>query len=167
MILSLASGWIQDFVVQCLAFGIVLFLLGRFLIPALRKILTERAKGFQDTFDRLDRSARESAERLSEIRGRLARKEDEAKKRLAAALAEGAQMKAQALADANAQAQSALNRAARETTVERDKAILELKKQTIELTMKASEIVVNRMVTPEVHTHLVDEYLGDLDRVMS
>lgn len=163
----LAAGWIQTLVVQCLAFGIILFILGRYLIPAFRKILGERAQGFRDTFDRLDRSAQESAQKLTDVRARLSRKEDESKQRIAAALDEGARMKAQALADSNAQAQAALARASRETTIERDKAVLELRRETIELTLKASEIVTSRMVTPEVHGRLVEEYLRDLDTVMS
>lgn len=158
---------LHTFLVQVMGFVLLCALLGPYIVRLFRKILSERAQGFDDTFRRLEHEAEETSGKMAEVQNRLARKGEEGKLRLAAALDEGARMKAQALADANAGAHAALERASREIAMTRDQAILELRRDAVLLTLNASEAALHRLVTPEVHRKLVDDYLRTLESVKS
>lgn len=161
------AGTLHTFIVQVMGFVLLCALLGPYVVRLFRKILNERTQGFDNTFRRLEHETEETSRKMTEVQDQLSRKEEEGKLRLAAALDEGARMKAQALADANAGAQAALERASREIAMTRDQAILELRREAVLLTLTASEAALKRLVTPEVHRKLVDDYLRTLDSVKS
>ncbi len=168
MIPLLASvPWWQTTIVQVLGFAILFGILCKWVFPFVGGILGVRKKGFQDTFDRLDKEEKESAQRLSEVKKDLNQREAEGERRVMKALEEGTLAKENALKEAAKNSKMILERAARDVNIERDKAILELRNDTTRLTLRASREVATKLVTPEVHARLVKKYLEDLDEVRS
>ncbi len=159
--------WWQTTIVQAFGFIILFAVLGYFVGPVIKRILNVRQKGFADTFDRLDEDERLSSKRLTEVKQDLDQKEAEGERRIMKALEEGAQAKENALTDAKKQTKSILDRASRDVDIERDKAILELRTEITNLTLRASREVASKVVTPDVQANLVKKYLNDLEEVQS
>jgi F-type H+-transporting ATPase subunit b len=157
--------WWQTTLVQAFGFLVLFGILYRWVFPFVGKILGIRRKDFHDTFERLDREEKESADRLAEVNADLDRKEAQGERRIMKALEEGARAKETALKEARKNSKAILDRAVRDVDIERDKAILQLRNEITRLTLRASREVVSKLVTPEVHARLVKKYLAELEGV--
>ena len=155
----------QTFVVQVLGFIIVIFVLVKFVIPVLKKILGARTEGIEDTFKKIDQDTQETARRIGEIKEKLARLDQESQRRLQAALDDANRTRTQLLAESAAQVQAALDKAKREVQIERDKAVLELRLEATSLTLRAAEHLVQSTMNDPIQGRLVDKYLAQLDTV--
>lgn len=155
----------QSFLVQCLGFIGVAFVLIKWVFPQLGKILGGRTEGIEDTFRKLDQDTREITVGLDEIKAKLARKEEEAQRRLQAALDDAARTRGQLLSEAQAQVLAAAEKARREIQIERDKAVLELRQQATDLTLRAADQLIGATMNDSIHDRLVDKYLTQLDSV--
>ena len=82
-------AWWKTTIVQVLGFAVLFGILLKWVFPFVGSILSVRRKGFQDTFERLDREEKESADRFAEVNADLERKETEGERRIMKALEEG------------------------------------------------------------------------------
>lgn len=155
----------QTFVVQCLGFAVLAFVLIKLVFPQLGKILGGRTKGIEETFTKIDQDTQETSKRIEEIKAKLAQMDKESQRRLQAALEDAASTRTQLLADTNAQVQAAVDKAKREVQIERDKAVLELRQEATNLTLQASEHLVQATMNDPIHVKIVDKYLVQLDSV--
>jgi F-type H+-transporting ATPase subunit b len=162
-LLLAAATWWQSLILQVVAFTLLVALLGKLVVPALKKILTDRTKGVEDGFARLEAQAAASQKELAAIKERLAHFEEEAKRRSDAAAADAAATRAAALAEAEKQAQAILDKAKREMETERDKATLELAERAVELIRGAAEEAAKAAMTDEAHRRRVDDYIAKVE----
>lgn len=160
-----AAGPGQTFVVQCLGFAVLAFVLVKLVFPQLGKILGARTKGIEETFQKIETDTAETSKRLSEIKAKLDQVTQESQQRLQAALDDARKSCDQILADANAQVQAAMDKAKREIEIERDKAVLELRQEATSLTLMAAEHLVQSVMSDPIHENLVTQYLTQLDGV--
>ena len=161
----LASGPAQAFAVQALGFVVVVVVLGKFVVPALKKILGGRTAEIEQTFQKIEKDSAETAKQLAEIREKLTHLKEESDRRTQAALEDANRTRTQALAEAGAQAQAALEKAKREIQIEREKTILELREEATSLTLRAAEALVQSTMNEAIHDKLVSKYLDRLETV--
>jgi F-type H+-transporting ATPase subunit b len=164
--LMLASGggpWWKATLVQMFGFAILLGILVKLVVPAVRGILGGRTKGVEDTFAKLEKDTAEAARALAEQKKKLADIELESKARHAAAKADAEQTRARSLADAAATAQFIQEKARREIQTERDKAVLDLRREVERLTMEAADHLAQKAMNDGIQGKLVDGYLGNLE----
>lgn len=160
-----AAGPGQTFVVQCLGFAVLAFVLVKLVFPQLGKILGGRTRGIEETFQKIDQDTQDTAKRMAEIKAKLAQMEQESQKRLQAALDDAQRTRTQLLADAGSQVQAALDKARREVQIERDKAVLELHQEATRLTLQAADQLVQSAMNDPIHGKMVDTYIARLDSV--
>ena len=160
-----AMGPGKAFVLQVLGFAVVVFVLVKLVFPQLGKILGGRTKGIEETFHKIDQDTQETVKRIEEIKGKLAQAGEESKKRLQAILDDAAQTRTQLLADAHAQVEAAADKARREISIERDKAVLELRHEATDLTLRAADHLVQTTMNDALQEKLVTKYLNELDGV--
>ena len=160
-----AGGAGKMFILQVLGFAVVVLVLVKLAFPALGKILGARTKGIEETFQKIDHDTADTAKRLEEIKARLAQAGEESKKRLQAILDDAARTRTQLLADAHSQVQGAADKAKREIAIERDKAVLELRHEATDLTMRAADHLVQTTMNDALQEKLVTKYLNELDGV--
>ena len=160
-----AMGPGKAFVLQVLGFAVVVFVLVKLVFPQLGKILGGRTKGIEETFHKIDQDTQETIKRIEEIKGRLAQAGEESKKRLQAILDDAARTRTQLLADAHSQVEAAADKAKREITIERDKAVLELRHEVTDLTLRAADHLVQATMNDGLQEKLVTKYLSELDGV--
>lgn len=153
------------FILQVLGFAVVVFVLVKLVFPQLGKILGGRTKGIEETFQKIDRDTQDAAARIAEIKAKLAQVTEESRRRLQAALDDAQKTRTQLLADANAQVQAAADKAKREIAIERDKAVLELRHEATDLTLRAADHLVQATMTDALQDKLVSKYLAELDGV--
>jgi len=163
MLAAISPG--QIFFVQILGFIILVGVLAKLAVPVLGKVLSARSKEIEDTFKKIDLDTQETSKRLAEIKDKLAHLTEESKRRLDATLADADQTRARLLAEANEQAQAAFVKAKAEIDIERDKAVLELRQEATELTMRAAEHLVQATMNDSIHENLVATYLKQLGSV--
>ena len=161
----MASSAPPAWIVQTLGFAVVVFVLAKFVVPALKKILGGRTQGIEETFRKIEKDTRETADRLTEVKLKLAQVADESQRRMKAALDDAERTRAQALADAQAQVQAAMEKARREIQIESDKAVLDLRQKATELTLQAADHLVQSTMSDPIQDKLVATYLDRLDTV--
>lgn len=155
----------KAFVLQVLGFAVVVFVLVKLLFPVLGKILRGRTEGIEETFRKIDLDTQETSKRLEEIKGKLAQAGQESQKRLQGILDDAQKTRAQVLAEASAQVQAAADKAKREIAIERDKAVLELRHEATDLTLRAADHLVQATMNDGLQDKLVARYLAELDGV--
>jgi F-type H+-transporting ATPase subunit b len=160
-----AGGPLAMLISQILAFAVLAVVIGKLVLPALRKILGGRTQGIEETFRKIEQDTAETARLLGEFRQKLADVEAEARRRLERSLADAQKTRDQVLADSAAQVQAAAEKARREVQIERDKAVLELREAATDLTLQAADHVVRAAMNDAVQGRLVESYLARLDSV--
>jgi F-type H+-transporting ATPase subunit b len=155
----------QAFVVQALGFAVVIAVLAKFVVPALKKTLGDRTSEIERTFRKIETDTAETSRRLSEIKDKLAHLKEESDRRTQAALDDANRTRAQALAEAGAQALAALEKARREIQIEREKTVLELREEATGLTLRAADALVQSLMNDPIHERLVAKYLDRLETV--
>lgn len=163
MLAAADAPWWKATLVQVFGFAILIGLLVKLVVPALKGILGGRTKGVEDTFSKLEKETSDAAKSLSEIKAKLAAIDEESKRRHAAAMADAEKTRLQTLADATSAAKSTLDKARREIEIARDKAALELRIEAQRLTMEAADHLVKTAMNDPIHQKLVEGYLGRIE----
>ena len=158
-----AGGALQMFVVQVLAFGLLAWILWKFVRPLLGKILDQRSRSIEETFQKMERDTAEAARQTADLKEKLSRIDEEARRRTDAALEEARRSREQLLAESRAQVQAAIDKARMEIQFEREKAILELREQASDLTLRAAGQLIDSAMTDALHDGLVEKTLTRLE----
>lgn len=164
-LLAAGGGALQSFLLQVMAFALLVFVLVKFVKPVLGKALGERTKGIEETFTKIEQETAETARQLADIQQKLADLGQETLRRQKASMEEAQKLRDQALADAGAQSQALLDKAQREIQVERDKAVKELRETAENLTLRAADHLVQATMNDAHQQRLVDSYLGRIEGV--
>jgi len=156
------NGW--QFAVQLVAFLIFIWLLWRFAVGPIVKVLDERQ-------DRI-RESMASAERMQqELKATHARNEEvllearrEAQEILATARQNGEQMIARARDEANAQAETYLTRAQETMRQETEQARVQLRNEVADLATLAASRIIRKELDPKTQARLIEETLAGASR---
>ncbi len=152
------------FVSQLLAFAGIAFLVWKFGVPLIGKMLGARTKEIEDRFGTLEREAKAAADRVADLKLKLSEIGSESARRLQAAVDEGHRIRSQSLAEAAGLAAQEAEKARRTVQIERDKAVLELRAEVARLTLEVAERAVDVLATDPVHGRIVEKNLEGLER---
>jgi F-type H+-transporting ATPase subunit b len=156
------NGW--QFVVQLAAFLIFIWLLWRFAVGPIVKVLDER----QDKI----RESMASAERMqAELKATQARNEEvlvearrEAQEILATARQNGEQMITRARDEANVQAETYLTRAQETMRQETEQARVQLRNEVADIATLAAGRIIRKELDPKAQAQLIEETLAGASR---
>src|SRR5213082_506549 len=132
-------------------FGILLALLWKLGWPALLKAVEERERRIQQQLEEAERARAEAARLLEEH------------KRLVAAARADEKELATLLAQAREQYEQLLDRARKEIEGEKEKAILELRREAVDLSIAAASKLIEANLDSDANRRLVTEYLASLE----
>ena len=144
-----------------ISFGILLGLLYKFVFPPIVAALDEREKTIKGSLERAEQTRKEAEQLLSEYRARLKRADEESDKILAET-----QQRAQRLLEENQQrivqeTGRMTAQARQEILREQQKAMNELKRYVVDLTLLATEKILKRNLNPSDHLRLIEESLEE------
>ena len=144
-------------------FLLLLFILKRFAWPAVLGAVEAREKALEQQLAEAERNRAEAAKLLEEHRRLLA----EAKGQAHAIVVESRQLaekeRAVLLEKAKQEQEELLARARREITAERDRAVAELRREAVDLSLAAASKLIEKRLDSETDRKLVLEYLATLE----
>lgn len=143
---------------------ITLFLvLKKFAWPAIVKSAEEREQGIQRQLDEAARLQAEAQRLAEENRRALAEAKSTAASLLADAKHQAERDRAAALEKTKAEQDELLARARREIALEREKAIAELRREAVDLSLAAAGRLIGERLDSEADRKLVTGYLASLE----
>ena len=144
-------------------FLLLLLILKRFAFPALLGAVEARERALQQQLDEAERNRAESAALLAEHKKLLAEARTQAHGLLVEARTSAEKERALAMEKTMQEQQQLLDRARREISAERDRAIADLRREAVELSLAAASKLIGERLTSDTDRKLVQEYLATLD----
>jgi F-type H+-transporting ATPase subunit b len=144
-------------------FVLLLLILKKFAYPALLGAVEARERALQEMLDEAERNRTESEALLAEHKKLLAEARTQAHGLLVEARTSAEKERALAMEKTLQEQQDLLERARRDIMGERDRAIAELRREAVELSLAAASKLIGERLTSETDRKLVQEYLASLD----
>jgi F-type H+-transporting ATPase subunit b len=146
-----------------LAFGLTLFVLSKLAFPRIAEALDRRQRAIEESIDTAARLRAEAEELLAQYRERLKEARTQAEEILVRARKAAEVREAEAINEAKQRREELLEQTRRDIEAETRRAIQEIRNEVADLTVRATEKVTRKTLTPEDQRRLVDEALGELD----
>ncbi len=147
-----------------LVFGLLLVVLWRLGWPALLKSVEDRERRIQQQLDEAERARAEATRLLEEHKRTIAAARNEAQELVAKARAVAEKERETLLAKAREEYEQLLARARKEIGVEKEKAILELRREAVDLSIAAASKLVEAKLDTDANRRLVMDYLATLEQ---
>jgi F-type H+-transporting ATPase subunit b len=147
-----------------LVFGLLLVVLWRLGWPALLKSVEDRERRIQQQLDEAERARAEATRLLEEHKRTIAAARNEAQELVAKARAVAENERQTLLAKAREEYEQLLARARKEIGAEKEKAILELRREAVDLSIAAASRLIAQNLDSEANRRLALEYLASLEQ---
>jgi len=151
-------------VLQIIGFVILFLLLRRYLFRPLLDVMARREKEIAAALDAGER-ARAGLSRLDEERaGVLAEAREQGRQRVSEAVQEAEEARQRILTEAREEAHEIRQRARESLALERDEAMLALRREVVNLALLAASQAVLTRLDEEKHRLVVDEFISSLEQ---
>lgn len=145
-------------------FVILLGLLYRMGYPALLRMVEERERRIQKQLDEAEKANAEAQRLLEEHKKQIAAARTEAQDILAKAKVVSQKERETLLAKAREEYDALLARARKDIDAEKDKAILALRREAVELSIAAASRVIEANLDTDANRRLVSDFLDTLGK---
>jgi F-type H+-transporting ATPase subunit b len=145
-----------------LVFVILLGLLWKFAFPSIVKSVEERERRIQKQLEDAEKANAEAQRLLEEHKKQIAAARNEAHEILAKAKTVSQKERETLLAKAREEYDALLSRARKDIDAEKDKAILALRREAVELSIAAASRVIEANLDTDANRKLVTEFLESL-----
>ena len=143
-------------------FGILLLILVKTAYPAILRSVEEREARIRQQLDEAATANADAQRLLEEYQGQLAASKAEAQELLARGREAGEKVREELAARGREEQEGLLERARREIAMERDRAVAELRKEAVELSIAAASKVIEKNLDTEADRKLVQDYINSL-----
>lgn len=144
-------------------FGLLLFILKKWAWPPMVAAVRAREQALEEMLAEAERNRNESARLLAEHERLIAEGRTEAHNFLVEAKAVAEKERALALEKTRQEQEELLARALRDIASERDRALQELRREAVDISLAAASRLVGQRLDTETDRKLVQEYLAGLD----
>jgi F-type H+-transporting ATPase subunit b len=153
------------FLVELIAFGIMLFILGKYVVPPINKAMTARQEAIRHQFSELEQARSEADEAKEEFMAQIADARHEAARIREDAREQGAAIIAEMREHAQADANRIVEHAHTQIEADRKAAVASLRTEVGALaTSLAGKIVGEVLEDDDRQKRVVDRFLADLDK---
>jgi F-type H+-transporting ATPase subunit b len=143
-------------------FGILFWGLAKFAWPQILKQVEEREARIKQALDDANRANAEAQRLLAEYQGQMAHARAEAQELLSQGRLAGEKMREEMVTKGRHEQEELLERARREIVLERDRAVAELRREAVELSIAAASKVIEKNLDTDADRKLVQDYLASL-----
>lgn len=155
----------NEVVAQVISFLILVFLLRIFAWKKILKLLDDRKEKISGEFKKIDDTKAKVEALKSDYEARLVSIDDIASKKVEEAISEGRKITDEIRKEAQLNAQLIINDAKESIKYELSRAKEELKIKIVDLTMRATENVIQEKLTQEGDKKLVEQFLDKIDEI--
>ncbi len=142
-------------------FGILLWLLNRFLFKPVLNMMTTREKEIEGNIAKAESDMKEAERLRQEFAEQLASAQQKAREIISQAQQAAAKQSEQMLEETRVKQQDMLHRAEESIRRERDAAISQLREEVASLAVGAAGKVIGRSLNADDHRRLVDEFVTE------
>lgn len=144
---------------QLINFGILFAVLALVLYKPMRRKLDERSAKIKDSMEQAEQIKQQLANTEQLVKEQIDNARKEGQNILAQAAQIGERFKEEAKVEAKKEAENIVAKARTEIEMERDKAIDGVRREFVDLTIKAAEKVVKETLDKEKHRRLIEDVL--------
>jgi len=152
---------LPNLIAQFVNFGILLFVLWKFALPPVQKMLDERRRRIAESLEAADRVRSEALDAERMVQERLEESRAEGRQLVAEAQAVANRIRDEAQTRARSDVEAIQARALADIQLERDNAIAALRREFADITVTAAEKVINQSLDRNAHRRLIEEVLTD------
>ena len=145
-----------------LIFVILLFVLTKFAFKPLTAAVEAREKALQDAINAAQKNREESERMLAEQRAGIESARNEAQRFIAEGRAAGDKMRTEMMAETRVQQQELLDRARKEIDAEKEKAVADLRREAIELSIAGASKVIEKNLDDAANRKIVESFLASV-----
>ena len=153
----------SQFLAQVFGFLILVAIIWKFAWKHIVNIFQNRREEIRRKMEESERGSLEAKVEMENYSRQLGDIDQQAKDRLDAAEKEARTANETLVTEAREQARQETDRAKREVIRERDKALLELRLHSIDLTLRVAEKLIDRAMDDATHKTMVQKYLNALE----
>ncbi len=155
---------LPELIIGAIAFLIVFAVLGRVLMPRIRRTMAERTDAIEGGIKRAEESQTEARQTLERYQAQLAEARHEAARMREAAKEEAAQIVARAREDAQAEAARVKEAAQGQIAADRQQALQSLRTEVGTLSVQLAGKIIDESLEDEARQRrTVDRFLEDLE----
>jgi F-type H+-transporting ATPase subunit b len=170
-LVPLASNFLVPngtFFVELIAFGIIVWILAKFVIPPINRAMTARQEAIKKEFADLEEAKAEAHKAEEEFKAQIADARHEAAKIREEAREQGAQIVGEAREQAQAEAARIVEHGHAQVRAERQQAVASLRAEVGTLAIDlAGRIVGESLDDDERSTRVVDRFLADVESMQA
>lgn len=156
------------FIVELIAFGIIVWILAKFVVPPVNRAMAARQKAIRERFSELDEAKAEARKAEEEYKAQLADARQTANKIREEAREQGDQIVAEAREKAHAEAERIIENGRGQLRAERQQALASLRAEVGTLALQlSSRIVGESLEDDERSSRVVDRFLSDLESMQT
>lgn len=144
-------------------FLLLLLVLKKFAYPALLGAVEAREKALEEQIAAAERARAEAEAILAEHKKLLAEGRTSAHQLLVDARSSAEKERALALEKTRQEQEEVLGRARRDISAERDRALADLRREAVELSLAAASKLIGERLNSDTDRKLVEQYLGSLE----
>jgi F-type H+-transporting ATPase subunit b len=142
----------------------LLFLLKKFAFPAIFKMTEDRERAIARQLEEAEKANTEARALLEENRKLLAQARTQAQALVAEAKSASEKERAAAIEKTRQEQDELLARARRDIADERDKAVVELRREAVDLSLAAAAKLIGQRLDSGADRALVESYLASLEK---
>lgn len=146
-----------------IAFGITMWVLGKFAFPKISEALEERAQRITKNIEESERQRQEAHEILAEYRERLKEAREQAEDIVARAKRAGDNARSEATEEGRAKRDELIAAARKDIEAETRRSLEQIRKEVADLTVLATEKVARKTLSEDDQKRLVEEALSEVD----
>jgi F-type H+-transporting ATPase subunit b len=170
-VVPLASNFLVPngtFFVELIAFGIIVWILAKFVIPPINRAMTARQEAIRKEFAELEKAKQDARKAEEEFKAQIADARHEAAKIREEAREQAGQIISEAREQAQAEAARIVEHGRAQVRAERQQAVASLRAEVGTLAIDlAGRIVGESLEDDDRSTRVVDRFLADLESMQT
>lgn len=145
-----------------ITFAILYIVLGRFVWKPVGEVLDEREARLKDSLEKAETAQKNAEEALKKNEEMIAQARQEVQELIAKGKKTADSMREEIIANAKNEAATLIERAGKEIKLEQEKALDEIRKLAVELSISATTKVIGKVLSEKEHQQLVSQSFKDL-----
>ena len=154
---------LAQFVVNILAFLLLLAILKKFAWGSLLKLIDERREKIASEFDRIEKTKQELEKLKTDYQQRLARIEEEARAKIQQAVGEGRRVASEIEESARVHNRESIEKTKEAIVLEVAKAREELREQVVDLAIQATHKILQQHLDEETDRRMIEAFIKEVN----
>ncbi len=142
-----------------ITFVILMVLLRKIAWKPILAMIDEREQAIQDSLNRAEEAQAEAEKQLRKYEKQLAEARQEAREILNESRESGEKIRDEIISEAQSQKQKIIEDARKQIEAEREKTVRELRDTVADVALAAASRILNRELTPERHSEIIEQSL--------